>query len=184
MLTSGAVLDYDYLIYAVGSTGAVPAAVPGAAEFAYSIADLEKRERLRYALADLHPDAPVTVVGGGLTGIETASELGRAGPAGDPGLRRHAGAVAERARPPFGGQAAAQARRRRAGDPRRSSEVRWDAVVLADGAVLPSAVTVWTAGFGVPELAARSGLRTDDAGPAAHRRDTDQRRRRPHRRRR
>jgi NADH dehydrogenase len=32
------------------------------------------------------------------------------------------------------------------------SQVRWDAVVLSDGAV-PSAATVWTAGFGVPDLA-------------------------------
>src|ERR1700684_2832397 len=32
-LTSGDVLDYDYLIYAVGSTGAVPPSVTGAAEF-------------------------------------------------------------------------------------------------------------------------------------------------------
>ena len=32
------------------------------------------------------------------------------------------------------------------------------------GAVLPSAATVWTAGFGVPDLAARSGLRTDALG--------------------
>src|ERR1700684_177978 len=32
-LTSGAVLDYDYLIYAVGSTGAIPASIPGATEF-------------------------------------------------------------------------------------------------------------------------------------------------------
>jgi NADH:ubiquinone reductase (H+-translocating) len=44
------------------------------------------------------------------------------------------------------------------------SEVRPDAVVLSDGAILPSAVTVWTAGFGVPELAARSGFRTDPLG--------------------
>ena len=43
-------------------------------------------------------------------------------------------------------------------------EVRPDAVVLADGAHLPSALTVWTAGFGVPELAARSGLSTDALG--------------------
>ena len=28
-------LDYDYVIYAVGSTGTVPTSVPGAAEFAY-----------------------------------------------------------------------------------------------------------------------------------------------------
>src|SRR5689334_18904298 len=31
-LASTFVLDYDYLIYAVGSTGVVPAAVPGAVE--------------------------------------------------------------------------------------------------------------------------------------------------------
>jgi NADH dehydrogenase len=43
-------------------------------------------------------------------------------------------------------------------------EVHPDAVVLADGAILPSALTVWTAGFGVPELAARSGLSTDPLG--------------------
>ncbi len=44
------------------------------------------------------------------------------------------------------------------------TEVRWESVVLGDGAVLPSAVTVWTAGFGVPDLASRSGLRTDALG--------------------
>ncbi len=37
-------------------------------------------------------------------------------------------------------------------------------MVFADGAVRPSAVTIWTAGFGVPELAADSGLRTDALG--------------------
>jgi NADH:ubiquinone reductase (H+-translocating) len=44
------------------------------------------------------------------------------------------------------------------------AEVRRDAVVFADGAVRPSAATVWTAGFGVPALAAHSGLRTDALG--------------------
>jgi NADH dehydrogenase len=78
-LTSGAVLDYDYLIYAVGSTGVVPAAVPGAVEFAYPIAEFEQAERLRGALDELHPAAPITVVGAGLTGIETASELAEQG---------------------------------------------------------------------------------------------------------
>ena len=47
-LASGTVLPYDYLIYAVGSTGVVPAAVPGAVEFAYPIAEFEQAERLRY----------------------------------------------------------------------------------------------------------------------------------------
>src|SRR5262249_46461113 len=78
-LASDRKLDYDYLIYAVGSTGAASSAVPGAAEFAYPIADLEYAQRLRDALADLHPDALVTVVGGGLTGIEVAAELAEQG---------------------------------------------------------------------------------------------------------
>ncbi len=43
-----------------------------------------------------------------------------------------------------------------------AAEVRWNTVVLSDGAVLPSMATVWTAGFTVPDLAARSGLRTDE----------------------
>src|SRR6476620_3911676 len=72
-------LPYDYVIYAVGSTAAVPATVPGAAEFAYPIAELEHAQRLRSAIDELHPDAPVTVVGAGLTGIEAATELAEQG---------------------------------------------------------------------------------------------------------
>src|SRR6188472_3076963 len=37
-LASGGALDYDYVIYTVGSTAATPSSVPGAAEFAYPIA--------------------------------------------------------------------------------------------------------------------------------------------------
>ena len=161
-LTSGAALDYDYLIYAVGSTGAMPA-VPGAAEFAYSIADLESAQRLRYALADLPSGAPVAVVGGGLTGIEAAAELAQrgrpvtlvCGSVLGPSLSRR-------------GRRSVGKRLRGLGvdvlDSVSVSEVRWDAVVLSGGTVLPSAATVWTAGFGVPDLAARSGLRTDALG--------------------
>ncbi len=162
LLTSGTALDYDYLIYAVGSTGALPATA-GAAEFAHSIADLESAQRLRYALADLPLSAPITVVGGGLTGIEMASEL------------------AEQGRPvtlvcggTLGTSLSKRGRRSVAKQLRAldveilesvaASEVRWDSVVLSDGAVLPSAATVWTAGFAVPDLSARSGLRTDGVG--------------------
>jgi NADH dehydrogenase FAD-containing subunit len=42
--------------------------------------------------------------------------------------------------------------------------VTGDAVQLRDGRELPSKVTIWTAGFGVPDLAARSGLSTDELG--------------------
>ncbi len=43
----------------------------------------------------------------------------------------------------------------------RCAGTRW---CSTDGAVLPSAATVWTAGFGVPDLAAAAGLRTDALG--------------------
>jgi NADH dehydrogenase len=156
-------LDYDYLIYAVGSTGTVPASVPGAAEFAYPIAELEQAQRLRGAIDNVHPDAPVTVVGAGLTGIEAATELaeqgrkvtlvcgGQLGPSlSEPGRRSVAKVMAKL------GIAVLEAD--------VVTEVRPDAVVFADGAVRPSAVTIWTAGFGVPDLAVASGLQTDELG--------------------
>ena len=156
-------LDYDYVIYAVGSTGAVPASVPGAAEFAYPIAELEQAQRLRAVIDDVHPDAPVTVVGAGLTGIEAATELaekghnvtlvcgGQLGPyLSEPGRRSVAKVL------------------RKLGvtvlETDLVTEVRPDAVVFEDGAVRQSAVTIWVAGFGVPDLAATSGLRTDAMG--------------------
>jgi NADH:ubiquinone reductase (H+-translocating) len=163
VLTSGAMLDFDYLIYAVGSTGTVPSAVPGAAEFAYPIAEFEHAERLRDALDELHPEAPVTVVGAGLTGIETASELAEqdrrvtlvCGGALGPSLSR------------TGRRSVAKLLGRLGVDVLETAvvtRVQPDAVELADGAVLPSALTVWTAGFGVPDLATRSGLSTDTLG--------------------
>lgn len=163
LLASGAELTYDYLIYAVGSTGAMPLTVPGATEFAYAIADLESAQRLRYALADLPPDAPVTVIGAGLTGIETASELGARGRPVTLVCGGTLGpSLSERGRRSVG------KRLRKLGvnvlESVAATQVRWDAVVLSDGVVLPSAATVWTAGFAVPDLAARSGLSTDAVG--------------------
>jgi NADH:ubiquinone reductase (H+-translocating) len=163
LLTSGATLNYDYLIYAVGSTGAMPTTVPGAAEFAYSVADLESAQRLRYALTDLPLSAPVTVVGGGLTGIETASELAERGRP----VTLICGAILGPSLSNRGRRSVAK-RLRNLGvnvvESVAAGQVRWDAVVLTDAAVLPSAATVWTAGFTVPDLAARSGLSTDALG--------------------
>ncbi|GIG93118.1 FAD-dependent oxidoreductase [Plantactinospora endophytica] len=78
-LASGRDLDYDYLIYAVGSTGAIPTSVPGAIAFAVSTAQWESAQRVRATLDELPSDAPITVVGAGLTGIETAAELAEQG---------------------------------------------------------------------------------------------------------
>jgi NADH dehydrogenase len=162
-LTSGATLDYDYLIYAVGSTGVVPAAVPGAVEFSYPIAEFEQAERLRGVLDELHPDAPIIVVGAGLTGIETASELA------EQGRRVHlvCGGLLGPSLSRPGRRSVAKWLHRLGVDVLETAAVAGvypDGVVLDDGVVLRSAVTIWTAGFGVPELAARSGLPTDTLG--------------------
>jgi NADH:ubiquinone reductase (H+-translocating) len=163
LLASGAELSYDYLIYAVGSTGAKPSTVPGAVEFAHSVADLESAQQLRYALADLPYNVPITVVGGGLTGIETASELAERGRR----VTLVCGGILGPSLSKRGRRSVAKRLHRLGVDVLESvaaSEVRWDAVVLADGTVLPSAATVWTAGFAVPDLATRSGLHTDALG--------------------
>ncbi|TDW14876.1 NAD(P)/FAD-dependent oxidoreductase [Kribbella kalugense] len=162
-LASGRALDYDYVIYAVGSTAAIPSSVPGAAEFAFDIAEFESAQRLRAKLDDLPLDAPITVVGGGLTGIETAAELAERGRAV---TLVCGGSLA----PTF----STKARRyigkwlaRHGVDVRfvdKVTEVRPDAIVLSDGGTRPSALTIWTTGFGVPELAAASGLHTDALG--------------------
>ncbi len=164
LLTSGARLQYDHLIYAVGSAGGWT--VPGAASFTYAVAELEQAGQLRQALAELHPQAPVTVVGGGLTGIETAAELAEqyrrvtlvCGGVLGPSLSRSGRRSVAKRLAKLGVDVLQTA---------AVGEVRPDAAVLGppfSGTVLPSAITVWTAGFGVPDLAARSGLRTDAAG--------------------
>lgn len=162
-LAAGDSLDYDYVIYAVGSTGAVPASVPGAAEFAYPIAEFEHAQRLHAALDGLHPAAPVTVVGAGLTGTETAAELAEQG--------RNVTLVCGGQLVPTlsngGRRSAAKWLRKRGVKVLESDvviQVQADAVAFADGAVRPSAVTVWTAGFGLPPLARDSGLHTDAMG--------------------
>jgi len=161
-LTSGDTMAYDYLIYAVGSTGPVPAGVPGAAEFAYPIAELELAQRLSDRLADVPTSAPMVIVGGGLTGVEAAAEFSEAG--------RPVTLVTDVLGPTLGKNGRRSVAKRLARlsvtvvDGSTVARVSPDRVVLSDGRELPSAVTVWTAGFGVPGLAAASGLTTDRLG--------------------
>ncbi|WP_304107124.1 NAD(P)/FAD-dependent oxidoreductase [Mycolicibacterium bacteremicum] len=156
-LASGAALDYDHLIYAVGSTGGA------APEFAYAVSELEDARRLAARLLDVPAAAPVVVVGGGLTGIEAAAEFAEAGRT-----------VTLVAGPVLGPSLSAPGRRSVARQLDKlgvtviegptATAVDAAEVTLSDGRVLASAATVWTAGFGVPALAAASGLRTDEMG--------------------
>lgn len=163
-LASGGRVGYDHLVYAVGSGSADPS-VPGAAEFAHPIATLEDAQRLRPLLDAAPETAAVTVVGAGPTGIETAAELAERGRAvtlvcgGVLGPYLHA-----RGRRSVAGRLAALGVTVFEGPDTKVTAVTADAVRLADGRELPSRVTIWTAGFGVPDLAARSGLSTDALG--------------------
>lgn len=153
-LASGGTTRYDYLIYAVGSHGAdVP-------EHAYPVTSFEEAQRLRPVVDGA---AAVTVVGAGPAGIETAAELAEAGRdvtlvcGGELGPYLHPAG-----RRVVAGRLAALGVRVLVDAV--VSEVTPATVRLGDGRELPSPLTIWTAGFGVPDLAARSGLSTDALG--------------------
>jgi NADH dehydrogenase len=163
-LATGGTAGYDYLIYAVGSGSADPS-VPGAAEFTYPTASLEEAQRLRSVVNGAPATAPVTVVGGGPLGIETAAELAELG-------RTVTLVCGEQLGPylhPRGRRSVANGLSKLGvtvldGPGAKVTTVTRDAVQLSDGRELPSTVTIWTAGFGVPDLAGRSGLSTDPLG--------------------
>ncbi|SEG82615.1 NADH dehydrogenase, FAD-containing subunit [Thermomonospora echinospora] len=163
-LAGGGTVGYDYLIYAVGSGSADPR-VPGAAEFAYPIATLEEAQRLRSVVAAVPATDAVTVVGAGPTGIETAAELAEQGRR----VTLVCGGVLGPYLHPRGRRSVAKRLAKLGvtvldGPGAKVTAVTRDAVRLHDGRTLPSAVTIWTAGFGVPDLAGRSGLSTDALG--------------------
>ncbi|WP_407441029.1 NAD(P)/FAD-dependent oxidoreductase [Rhodococcus sp. (in: high G+C Gram-positive bacteria)] len=162
-LATGGSVGYDYLIYAVGSTATRRATVPGVEQFAFPIAEFEHAERFRHALSTLDTDAVITVVGAGLTGLETAGELAEQG--------RRVRLVCSGVMGPVLTEKARRATYERLSnlhvevrENARVVRVGPDELALEDGSVLPSAVTVWTAGFGVPELARASGVSTDTLG--------------------
>ena len=164
-LEGGDNLTYDYLVYAPGSGSFDLSRVPGAADFAHPVASLEAATRLREVLEGTPTSAPITVVGSGALGIEVASELAEQGrsvtmvcgevlcPYLHPKVRRRfVKRLAELGVDVVAGAGATV------------TGVSRHAVQLEDGRELLSEVTIWAAGFAVPDLARRSGLSTDDAG--------------------
>ncbi|MGN9845512.1 NAD(P)/FAD-dependent oxidoreductase [Nonomuraea sp. H19] len=163
----GGELGYDTLVYALGSHVA-DCGVPGVAEHAFHVtarpAALRLRERLD-SLGRRGEGGSVLVVGDGLTGIETATEIAES----RPGL-----SVALIARGELGARLSAGARShlRQACDrlgitvlEHTSVEaVEATRVLCADGTALASDATVWTAGFAVNPIAAASGLEVTENG--------------------
>ncbi|MEV6477800.1 FAD-dependent oxidoreductase [Streptomyces sp. NPDC051657] len=156
-------LPYDTLVYALGSAWNTHA-VPGAAEHAHDIAGRPGALRLRDRLASLAPGSPVVVVGGGLTGVEAATELAETRPDLDVSLAAR-GALGDWLSPKGAGHL-----RKVFTDLRITTHehadvtaVQADRVTTTEGDI-PAAVTVWTTGFAVHPIARATTLETADNG--------------------
>ncbi|MFE9464362.1 NAD(P)/FAD-dependent oxidoreductase [Streptomyces virginiae] len=157
-------LEYDTLVYALGS-GWNDGGVPGTAEHAHEISSRPGALRLRDRLAALDGGRPVLVVGGGLTGLEAATEIAEARPDLDVCLAARGGLgdwLSEKGR--------AHLRRTvdRLGitvhEHTAVDAVQADRVTTADGRTLPADVTVWTTGFAVHPIALATALDVTDHG--------------------
>ncbi|CAL9495196.1 NADH dehydrogenase-like protein YjlD [Streptomyces sp. enrichment culture] len=157
-------LAYDTLVYALGSRWD-DHGVPGAAEHAHEIAGRAGALRARERLAGLTAGQPVVVVGGGLTGLEAATEIAESRPDLEVTLAARTG-LGDWLSPK--GQAHLRAVFGRLGITARENAevtaVEDGRVVTADGTVLPSALTVWTAGFAVHPIARATTLEVGDTG--------------------
>ncbi|WP_433666577.1 NAD(P)/FAD-dependent oxidoreductase [Nocardia sp. CA-136227] len=164
-LDDGEELRYDTLIYALGSNTDT-STVPGADDHAWTLNDPRRARRFAQRLTEIAATAgTVTVVGGGLTGIEAATEIAEA----HPGLTVTLVSAAEPGNM-MGDKARAHLNRAldRLGIVRHTgvqvAKVLPDAVRLTTGELLASDLTLWTAGVRVSPLAERAGIAVNDRG--------------------
>ncbi|MFA3877402.1 NAD(P)/FAD-dependent oxidoreductase [Streptomyces sp. MMCC 100] len=157
-------LAYDTLVYALGSAWN-PQDVPGAVEHAHEIAGRPGALRLRARLAALETGRPVMVVGGGLTGLEAATEIAETRPDLDVTLTASGG---------LGDWLSPKGRRHlrkvfgtlgiTVHENAAVTTVAADHVVTADGTAVPADVTVWTTGFAVHPMAKATTLDVTGTG--------------------
>ncbi|MFJ8624134.1 NAD(P)/FAD-dependent oxidoreductase [Kitasatospora sp. NPDC093550] len=162
VLDDGTTLDYDTLVYALGSRTAWHG-VPGAVEHAHPV---ERAAEVRRLIAEAPRPGTLAVVGGGATGIELATELAEA----HPGWRVRIVAAGQ-----VGGIYSAKGRAhiRRVLD-RLGVEVHENATVTEvtpDGprtaaGPIHADLTVWAASMEPHPLAAEAGLAVDERGRA------------------
>ncbi|MGV9576741.1 NAD(P)/FAD-dependent oxidoreductase [Streptomyces sp. NPDC003509] len=157
-------LGYDTLVYALGS-GWNTQGVPGISEHAHDITGRPGALRLRERLAGLDAGEPVVVVGGGLTGLEAATEIAETRPDLDVALAVRGG-LGDWLSPT--GRAHVRMVCARLGvtvhENTSVTGVAAGHVTTADGTSLPAAVTVWTTGFAVHPIARATTLEVDGTG--------------------
>jgi NADH dehydrogenase FAD-containing subunit len=165
LLAGGEALHYDSLVIALGSVIDF-GTVPGTREHAHGLTDVESISATARQLDEMPDGSRVVVVGGGLTGIELATEVAESHP-------RLTIAIASAHAP--GNWLSEPGRRhlKRAFDRLsieqvvgRVARVEADRVVLADGAEISSALTFWAGGFRANPIVEASGLAVDELGRA------------------
>jgi NADH dehydrogenase len=177
----GATLSYDRLVLALGSRVVKPG-LPGLAEFGYDVDTYDGAMKLQEHIRDLaeHTDDPASatavVVGAGLTGIETASELPKMlsdslGPAVTPRVilvdhNPHVGSdMGESARPVIEEALAQNGVDTITGVGVTAVDER--SVMLSSGEIVPAATLVWCAGMRASPLTAQLGVPCDRLGRVA-----------------
>lgn len=159
-------IAYDTLIYALGST-IERDRVPGVRDHAYTLSAYGPRStaELLAKLRQLPDGGRVTVIGGGLTGIESATELAEAYPALRFTLATR-GPVGE-SLSEAGRDHVRRAMRRlkiEVLEGQGVTKVEPDAALLENGTRIPHDVVLWAGAFTVPALARESGLAVNGRG--------------------
>nr|WP_090273860.1 FAD-dependent oxidoreductase [Mycolicibacterium komanii] len=172
----GAAMGYDRLVLAVGSRVAKPD-IPGLAEFGFDVDTYDAAARLQEHLRSLQRDDPASatavVVGAGLTGIETASELpamltAALGPGATPRVvlvdrNAHVGSdMGESARPVIENALRDNGVETITG--LGVAAVGERSVTLSTGGVIEAATVVWCAGMRAHPLTSRLGVPVDPLG--------------------
>lgn len=162
-LTGGNTLNFDYLVYAVGSSSRLDA-IPGSSEHAVTMGSLEEAMTARKRFTRLPEASTITVVGGGLTGVELAAELAELG-------NHTVRLVTDKLIAPTVSDKGRNYLRRCLDtfgveriENTAVTDIQQAKLVLADSRALTSDLTLMTATVELPTLAGDSGLTTDSDG--------------------